>query len=73
MVIGESKFKITKLNQQIELLNDDIEEQDRKQSHNRKMLDEKVLAHIITYTVPYPYIYSGQLKPNFWRIEKRVH
>jgi chromosome segregation ATPase len=41
VVIGESKFKITKLNQQIELLNDDIEEQDRKQSHNRKMLDEK--------------------------------
>ena len=39
--LGEARFKIAKLEQEIELLQDQIEEQDRQASHSRKMLDEK--------------------------------
>ena len=42
IVIGESKFKINKLEQEIELLNEQIDDNDRRESHNRQLLDEKV-------------------------------
>ena len=42
IVIGESKFKINKLEQEIEHLNEQIDDNDRRESHNRQLLDEKV-------------------------------
>ena len=39
---GEARHTISKLNQEIELLQDQIDDLERKESHNRKLLDEKV-------------------------------
>ena len=39
--IGEARFKMAKMEQEIELLQEQIEEQDRQASHARIMLDEK--------------------------------
>merc|ERR1719427_548453 len=41
IVVGESKFKMSKLEQEIELLTEQIEDNDRQASHSRKLLDEK--------------------------------
>ena len=44
---GQNRQTISKLNQEIELLQDQIDDLERKESQNRKLLDEKVgiLAH----------------------------
>ena len=42
IVVGENKFKMNKLEQEIELLTEQIEDNDRQASHSRKLLDEKV-------------------------------
>lgn len=39
---GEARHVISKLHQEIELLQDQIDDLERKESHNRKLLDEKV-------------------------------
>merc|ERR1711892_1350924 len=39
--LGECRFKVAKLEQEIELLHDQIDDQDRQASHHRNMLDEK--------------------------------
>jgi len=41
IVVGENKFKMNKLEQEIELLTEQIEDNDRQASHSRKLLDEK--------------------------------
>ena len=39
---GEARHSISKLQQEIELLHDQIDDLERKESQNRKLLDEKV-------------------------------
>lgn len=46
IVVGENKFKMNKLEQEIELLTEQIEDNDRQASHSRKLLDEKVKKYI---------------------------
>ena len=46
IVVGENKFKMNKLEQEIELLTEQIEDNDRQASHSRKLLDEKVFGTV---------------------------